>query len=80
MVTLVAASMATAALAQQNIDQPAVNRTEASQIEMPQVPAQTGAGRAYLDPAGRYAPAPSPTATVVQTTADATSRAQGRAR
>jgi hypothetical protein len=76
---MVVSSMASATLAQQSIDQSAINRTEASQIEMPQVPAQTGAGRAYLDQTGRYAPAPSPTATVVQTTGEATSRAQGRA-
>jgi hypothetical protein len=75
---LAAGGVTTAALAQESADRPAVNRTEASQIEMRQAEAGTGPGRAYLDPAIRPAPAPVPSATVVQTTADATSRAQGR--
>lgn len=79
MASVAAASLATGGLAQQSGDEPAISRTEASQIEMPQVPAATGPGRAYLDPAGRPASPPAPSATVVQTTGDATSRAQGRA-
>ena len=73
-----AGSVTAAALAQESADQPAVSRTEASQIEMPQVAAGTGPGRAYLDPATRPSPAPPPSTAVVQTAGDATLRAQGR--
>jgi hypothetical protein len=75
---LAVAGMMSAVLAQESADQPTVNRTEASQIEMPQTAAGADSGRAYLDQGSRTAPAPAPSARVAQTAGDATLRAQGR--
>lgn len=53
---LVFAGLAVAAPAQQ-LDQPAIDRTEASQIETPaRTPSAAGPGRAYLDQSGTPAP------------------------
>ena len=67
---------AAAAAAQSEVPPPDIDPTRASQIDMAQVPTTTGPGRAYLDSVARTAPEPS--ATVTQTSGEATFRAQGR--
>jgi hypothetical protein len=79
MTLLAIGGTSTAVLAQDSPEDAATSRTEAHQIEMPQVSPGAGPGRAYLDSSGRPAPASRPSATMVQTSGDAASRAQGRA-
>jgi hypothetical protein len=73
---LALAGAATAA-AQSEAPPADIDPTRASQIDMAQVPAATGPGRAFVEPASRSAPEPS--AAVPQTSGEATFRAEGRA-
>lgn len=75
---LALAGLAAAASAQQP-DQPAIDRTEASQIEMPaRAPSAAGPGRAYLDETGHLPDPAPPRASLAGVGATQVSRAEGR--
>jgi|JI7StandDraft_1071085.scaffolds.fasta_scaffold42869_2 hypothetical protein len=56
-----------------------INRTEASQIEMPALSSDAGPGRAYLDTTGRPAQPPPPRSSLMQTGNDQFSRGASNA-
>jgi hypothetical protein len=67
-----------AALAQAQVE-PAIDRTEASQVEpSPRTPAAAGPGRAYLDASGRPPEAAPPRASLAGDAATQISQAEGR--
>lgn len=76
---LAATALTGAALAQPQ-EEPAINRTEASQIELPASTSGTtaGPGRAYLDDTGRPPEAGPPRASLAGEAATQISRAEGR--